>query len=81
MNIKDIKPGMKVIISDDISITHLRHSSGGTMRGMRGNIYEVEYVRTSSVRVNGYTWAPEDLKPVVVKKPKPQMFHFDVNNL
>ena len=86
MNIKDIHTGMKVRISNDISITKARHSAGHDMYKMCGKVYRVRGVENSShrdpcVRIEGYVWAPEDLIPLEVEKVKPQIFHYDVDTL
>ena len=83
MKVQDLHKGMKVRIGDDISLTHKRHTSGPSMKKMMGKVYEVSRVNVEGNRVHigGYVWAPEDIRPIEVKEPEPQIFHFDINKM
>jgi len=79
MEIEDLEVGMRVIISDDISITDRRHQSNSEMFRMRGKLFTIKSVDVdrNSVMIGDYRWAPEDLKELEPKKIDPQIFHFD----
>jgi hypothetical protein len=86
VNINDIKKGMTIRISKDISITE-RHWSldpEGIMLSMRGQTFKVENV-TGGVGIHKknftYTFCPEDMRiPEIVIKVQPPVM-FDPNNI
>jgi len=77
MKIEDLEVGMKVVISNDISITDRRHQSNSEMYRMRGQTVTVKFIDKNSVMIGNYRWAPEDLKELEPRKVEPQIFHFD----
>jgi len=77
MKIEDLEVGMRVVISDDISITDRRHQSNSEMFRMRGKTVTVKSIDKNSVMIGNYRWAPEDLKELEPRKVEPQIFHFD----
>ncbi len=72
MNKKDIFPGMKVRISDDLSITHKRCTANSSMRRMRNKVYTVKKISSrdlvhiyNNISTTSYwSFAIEDLLPV-----------------
>ena len=79
MDINEIENGINVIIADSINITDRRHSICSDMMDMRGQMFIVDEVNRVSncVHIKGYTWAPEDIHPVVIPEVEPIIFHFD----
>lgn len=70
MRAKDLKRGMMVLISNDLSITSRRCTSGKAMENMRNKVYKVRTVGTTSNIAqiydnigNTWTFAVEDLSP------------------
>lgn len=61
-----------------------RFGTGETMRSMVNNfiVYEVQDCDSSSVKVNGYYWDPEDVVLSVDEEPKEEkIFLFDTNEM
>jgi len=77
LDIKKIECGTHVRISRDISKTHKIFNSCDSMHKMKGQTYKVEDVRSDSVVINGFTWDPDDIDEIKVKKKYEAPFHFD----
>ena len=82
MNYENIKIGMKIRVSNDITKTHAEFDSNPQMRRMRGHIAEIVKLTATrnGVRVRGqngvWTFLSCDLSPATLfKKPKPVMFN------
>ena len=81
MNIKNLKRGMKVRISKNISITESHFDACRTMRNdYAGTIREISSVYDDRVYIGNYMWHPDDLQSLVEPKEKTQ-FIFDENEL
>jgi len=84
MKASEMKKGMHIIISNDISKTSRTHTANNSMRKMQGQYYTIKRVIITghglAAIVNGWTWHPEDLTEVEITK-KSQIFHFDIKEL
>lgn len=86
MNINNIKKGMTIRISKDISITqgYWNLDPDGVMLSMRGHTFKVECVTAGvGIQKEGftYTFCPEDMRiPEIVTTVQPPVM-FDPNNI
>ena len=85
MNIENIKVGMYIIIADCIDITEARHTICSQMSDMRNKRFRIESINMelNRVEVNGWSWAPEDIRSVSNEPFNigQTVFHFDTKAL
>ncbi len=85
MKSSEMKVGMHVTISHDISKTKKNLGFGTGMEDMIGNIYKIDEVKNNDdhgllAKIRDFSWLPDDLTEVSIET-KPQPFHFDVEEL
>ena len=77
MNICDIKPGMTIRVSNDLSKTIKKFGYNPLLKSMKGKIYKITTVNTTSVTIfiKGFhmTFLPEDISPIYTKEINPGM--------
>lgn len=83
MKVGEAKEGMHVTISQNIDATDRRFSSCSDMRQMRGKKFIIKQVirEGEAVRIEGFTWAIEDIEERTPRDVPPQIFHFDTQHL
>jgi len=82
---QDVKKGMKVKISNDLSKTENRWSTSEEMLNMRGKIYKITNLSGEGVHIadeygSGWIFCCEDVEEVPTKPPPPPVT-FDPANL
>ncbi len=86
MKITEIKVGMIVQISNDLTKTNRMWNVSGSMRKMKGKRYKVEYIRNDNgVDIHAgdrayWTFCPEDLIAPKITPPQPPVM-FDPKNI
>ncbi len=84
MKSSEMKVGMHVTISKDITKTHEVHGLGNGMSTMKGKPYKIEDIQTNDrgchARICGYSWHPDDLTEASFELD-PEPFHFDIKEL
>ena len=70
---KKFKEGQMVTINNNIDKTVQRHSEDedGNMRRMIGKRYKIHSISSDRIHINGFMWAPEDLKSAEDPVPLP----------
>jgi len=81
MNIKNLREGMKVKISRDISKTERFFDACPTMWDTyAGTVREVKKVGNNRVYIGNYAWHPDDLQSIIKPKEKKSLT-FDIDEL
>ena len=84
MNKENIKEGMKVRVSNDLTKTKEMWSldHDGVMLTMRGKTFKVDSVGFESISIDRFAFCAEDLQPTLLKKFKPHKpVMFDPKNI
>ena len=87
MGRKQLKRGMKVLISTDVRKTHAEHSVVRDMKKMIGKKFIIDFVDiyNNIIVIKDFRWHPDDIIPVIdnkaIKVSDTRSFIFDTNLL